>query len=188
MSVPVVDFSHAVFAKTSLGHQEVQARTLKLGPAPRRLLILIDGKRSTQELASFVAGSNVTELLTELLNKGCIESTTALVFPAPEPSSGPSLDEKTFSTDTQADDYLSRLPDVSTRSAKDAEMARNFMMNTVNGVFQPNTRLTLLEAIFSCKTPQDMRDIYPKWAETINSNANGRESMAEFQKKLAQVL
>ena len=80
------------------------------------------------------------------------------------------------------------LPDPSERSAKDVEMARNFMMNTVNTVFQPNTRLSLLEAIASCKTAEDTRRVYPRWAETIASSTIGARRLPEFREKLFQVL
>jgi len=80
------------------------------------------------------------------------------------------------------------LPEASSRSAKDVEMARNFMTNTVNTIFQANTRLTLLEAIFACKTAEDARRVYPKWAETIASSSIGAKRLPDFREKLFKVL
>jgi hypothetical protein len=190
----VMDFSHAVFAKTLLGQQEVQSRALKLGPVPRRLLILIDGKRSAQDLSHFLAGHNIEALISELLDKGCIESTTPLPEPDPRPvtESMPipwiDLDAYPASLIEPLDAFLNQLPNASTRSAQDAESARNFMMNAVNTVFQTNTRLTLLETIFSCKTTQALRDVYPKWAATLGSSDLGAQYMPTFKQKLSEVL
>jgi hypothetical protein len=187
-----LDITRSVFAKTVAGQQEVQSRTLKLSPIPRRLLILIDGKRSTPELASFVAGSDINQLMVELLNKGCIEAIAIATVPAntlhPAPAAEPISDQAQPPDNVTDDDFQSQLPDPSTRTAKEVEMARSIMMNTVNTVFQANTRLTLLEAIFACKTAREVRNIYPKWSETINSNAIGAKRMPEFREKLMQVL
>ena len=189
-----MDISHSVFAKTPLGQQEVQSRALKLGPVPRRLLILIDGKRNIQELTAFLTGNNLTALISELVEKGCIESTTPLLDteprPAPLTNPDPLVDLHSYPTSLIApsDGFLDQLPHANTRSAQDVEAARNFMMNAVNTVFQPNTRLTLLEAIFSCQTAQALRDVYPKWAETLNSSAIGAQYLPTFAQKLSEVL
>ncbi|PIZ21403.1 MAG: hypothetical protein CO065_04485 [Comamonadaceae bacterium CG_4_9_14_0_8_um_filter_57_21] len=182
----VLDLSRSVFAKTAVGQQEVQTRALKLGPLPRRLLILVDGKRSVSELTGFVAGSDINVLLTELLDKACIEATA--VLPASAAPKTPSAEHKSSLETDLVDHFLEKLPDASTRSAKEVEMAKNFMMNTVNTIFQPNTRLTLLESIFACKTVQDVRNVYPKWTDTMNASAIGARRMPEFREKLLQVL
>lgn len=189
MSDPLFDPSRALFAKSALGQQEIQSRALGLSPITRRLLILIDGKRNFQELSSFVAGHDLGALLGELQATGCIEvaavlpvstSVTALpqtLVPNPgDPSAAPASHE------------LARLPEASTRSAKEVDMARHFMMNTVNTVFQQNTRLTLMEAIFSCKSVDDVRRVYPRWAETMGASAIGARRLPEFREKLFQVL
>ncbi len=182
----VLDLSRSLFAKTAVGQQEIQTRALKLAPVSRRLLILIDGKRSASELAAFVAGSDIAELLHELLDKGCIE--VSAVLPPPATPHAPAPEHKTSLESDLVDHFLDKLPLASTRTAKEVDMARNFMMNTVNTIFQPNTRLTLLEAILSCKTTEQIRGIYPKWAETIGSSAIGAKRLPEFREKLMQVL
>lgn len=189
MSDPLFDPSRALFAKSALGQQEIQSRALGLSPITRRLLILIDGKRNFQELSSFVAGHDLGVLLGELQAIGCIEVSAVLpvatsvtvppqtLVPNPgNPSAAPVSHE------------LARLPEASTRSAKQVDMARHFMMNTVNTVFQQNTRLTLMEAIFSCKTVDDVRRVYPRWAETMSASAIGARRLPEFREKLFQVL
>lgn len=151
----------------------------------RRLLILVDGKRSYQELSTFVAGHDLTALLEELQTKGCVEATA--LSPVAAIPKAPAANPANPVAPTTTHE-LAKLPAASTRTAKDVDMARHFMMNTVNTVFQQNTRLTLMEAIFSCKTVEDVRHVYPKWAETMRSSVIGARRLPEFHEKLFQVL
>jgi len=190
-----VELDHAVFAKTALGQEEIQSRALKLGPMVRRLLILIDGKRDGRELKPMIGGQDLRALIDELLTKGCIErvSTSAATSAA---SAAPSREKSTATTPTTAaaaaaspaDAQLADLPAAETRSAADVTMACNFMTNTVNTIFQPYTRLTLLEAIANCNSAQDARQVYVQWAETIGSSAIGAKRLPEFREKLFKVL
>jgi hypothetical protein len=186
------DLTRVVFAKTAAGQQEIHARALGLGPLPRRLLVLIDGKRTGQELAAFVTGHDVKELLEELLEKACIEAVApvAPVAPtAPVPGMGASLNPQAASTPTDSlEAALSSLPPAETRSAKEIEMARNFMMNTVNTVFGKNLRLSMVEAIFNCQTTQELRQVYPKWVELMLSNGVGTKRLPELRTQLLKVL
>lgn len=189
MSDPLFDPSRALFAKSALGQQEIQSRALRLSPITRRLLILIDGKRNFQELSTFVAGHDLSVLLGELQATGCIEVTA--VLPAAASPAAPAQAHAPHPASPAAapeSHELAGLPEASTRSAKEVDMARHFMMNTVNTVFQQNSRLTLMGAIFSCKTADDARRIYPKWAETMSASAIGARRLPEFREKLFQVL
>lgn len=149
MSDPLFDSSRALFTKTALGQQEIQSRAQGLSPITRRLLILIDGKRSFQELTTFVTGHDLGDLLSEPQTKACIEvasvlptaNATALAPAAPAPRPADPVT-------APASHELATLPEASTRSAKEVDMARHFMTNTINTVFQQNTRVTLMEAIF----------------------------------------
>lgn len=186
MSDSMLDSTRCLFTKTAVGQQEIQSRALRLGPMQRRLLILIDGKRNHQELSTFITGHDLTELLEELQAKGCVEATASPPAAAkPEARAANPAAAPAAATPTHE---LASLPDASTRSAKEVDMARHFMMNTVNIVFQQNTRLTLMEAIFACKTVEDVRRVYPKWVETMSASVIGARRLPEFREKLFQVL
>lgn len=183
MTDAATDFEHTIFGKSATGSQEIQSRTLGLSPLLRRLLILIDGKRKFQELTVFVSGNDLATLLGELLEKGCIEAVSVVaVAPAPPAPVTPTAALQ------PVDEYVAKLPPAHTRTPKQVDMARHFMMNTINTVFQQNTRLTLMEAIFGCKTVEDVRRVYPKWADTMNASVIGAKRMPEFREKLFQVL
>lgn len=184
----------AVVAKTATGQDEVKTRALGLSPLVRRLLILVDGKRTGKELAMFVSGHDVSELLEELLERQCIEVVASTPTAAPASAPAPvAINPAQPAADKPAsivmrDAALASLPPPESRSLKDLEMARNFMTNTVNTIFQPNTRLTLLKAILACKSPAEAREVYPRWAEAIASSAIGAKRLPEFHDKLFKVL
>lgn len=182
MTAAALDLLHAVFTKTAVGQQEIQSRSLGLGPLPRRLLVLVDGKRSDQELAVFVPGQDIEALLNQLMALGCIEAqapTQAVAAPKPA-APGASV--------PGSDADLAGLPPAESRSPKDVEMARHFMTNTTNTVFGMNLRLSTVEAIFGCQTTEDLRRVYPLWVATMNSSAVGAKRLPEFREKLFKVL
>lgn len=185
----VLDLSKLVFAKTAAGHEEIHKRALGLGPLPRRLLVLIDGKRSGQELAAFVTGHDVNELLKELQEKACIEALAPVATPKPPAAVAVSLSQQLAGIPVAAlDASLALLPPAETRSAKDVEMARNFMMNTINTVFGKNMRLSAVEAVFNCQTAQELRVVYLHWAELMLSNGVASKRLPEFRAQLFKVL
>jgi hypothetical protein len=178
MTDATLDLAATTFAKTATGVQEIQSRALGLPPLTRRLLVLVDGKRSGKELAAFVAGHDLADLLGQLLAQGCIEALAPARPAAPAP--------KVLAP--EGAEMLSGLPQAAMRSAKETEMARNFMTNTVNTMFGQNMRLTLIESIHAARTAEDLRRVYPAWAETMASIGVGAKRLPELRQKLFQVL
>jgi hypothetical protein len=175
----VDNFSQVIFGKTELGQEEIKTKSLGLLPMVRRTLILVDGKKSGAELAVFAAGQDIATVLTQLLEAGCIE-------PVAEVKAVPARADKPRDTPVapSAPD-LSSLPPAESRSAKDLEMARNFMTNTTNTMFGLNMRLTLIEAIFSARTVDALRDVYPMWEESmLNGTATSAKRLPELRKDL----
>ncbi|MDZ7919376.1 hypothetical protein [Rhodoferax sp.] len=183
-SVPI-EVTLTVFEKTELGHREIQSRELGLDPLTRRVLILIDGKRTYSELAILVPSSDLKERMQALHSKECIAAT--VVAPIASEAKAPMAKAANSATLTISDE-LAKLPPAETRTAKEADMARNFLMNTVNTVFEQNTRLTLMEAIFAARTTEQLRKVYPKWVETMKGSVIGTKRLPEFREKLFQVL
>lgn len=63
-----------MFRKTPKGEEEIGTRALNLPVKLRSLLIAVDGKKSSEDLAkSFSAFGNVAGMLEELEAKGCLE-------------------------------------------------------------------------------------------------------------------
>lgn len=173
-------FSSTVFAKTVQGQQEIQARALGLASLARRVLVLVDGRRSGQDLAAFVPGDTIENCLSELLSNSCIEAVhKAPVVPTPVTDS-PSQDAITHP--------LAGLSPVEMRSAQELEKARNFMTNTVNNIFGHHNRISLVESIFSCQSSEALRKVYPAWEQALSSNGTGKRRLPELREKLFTVL
>src|SRR5471032_1213294 len=72
-NAPTFSMNTAIYDKTDKGRNEIATRSQHLAPRLRTLLLLIDGRRSEQELLASVAGLGLTETaLAELLAQGYI--------------------------------------------------------------------------------------------------------------------
>ena len=185
-----LDLERCVFAKTPVGVEEISTKKVGIGPMLRRLLILVDGKRSHSELTTLLTGQDVASLLRQLLEHGLVAAVAQppQAPPRPTPKTAPQAPANAAADAADQDPFLARLPPAETRTAKEVEMAKNFMMNTINTVFQPYTRLTLLEAITRCTNATQTRAVYLQWVQTLQSSLIGAKRLPEFQAKLAQVL
>jgi len=179
------DVTSSIFAKTALGQQEIQSRTLGLPPLVRRLLILVDGKRSGGELAQYVPGQDIGPLLDHLIHHGCIDAPPSAKTVQPVPPAAAPVAPTVAATDHPD---LAKLPNANQRSAKDIEMARNFMTNTINTIIGQYTRISLIKSIHACANATDLRRIYPAWLETMAGNSIGLKRLPELQDKLFKVL
>lgn len=168
------------FIKTAAGQQEIRARALGLSALARRILILVDGQRTGRDLGVFAAGDDITVLLTELLRLDCIAVVAGLAADAAVISQTP-LNEP-------MQDDLVGLPAAQTRTAKDVEMARNFMTNTVNTLFGHHNRISLIESIHRCQSADELRKVFPAWKQALESNSSGKKRLPEMIEKLFVVL
>nr|WP_319564182.1 hypothetical protein [uncultured Rhodoferax sp.] len=182
MTTPTLDLFHCVFAKTIEGQQEIQTRAKKLPPLIRRLLILVDGKQTGQELSAYMTGQNVVDMLTELLAQDCISVVKS--------SSAPGKTLSTTGVDATSQPALSTpfLQPPETRTPKELEMARNFMINTINAEFGQHMCLTLIEAISSCSSTQELRQQYPSWHKTMSLSRSSSKVLPGLVEKLMRVI
>lgn len=177
-----IDLLSPLFAKTAIGQHEVSTRALGLSPLLRRLLILVDGKRSGRELAAFVAGHPVVELLSELLARQCIEVTGSAAAPVKTVTP-----DKTTSVPAP-DAALAALPPPESRSALELAMARNFMINTVNMEFGQHMRMSLVKAVGESNTVAELRQVYPLWLSTMAASSDAAKTLPTLKDKLFRVL
>ena len=168
-----------VFAKTAQGQQEIQARALGLPALARRLLVLVDGHRRGRDLSAFVPEGSLESCLSVLLEHHCIEGLSAV---AAAPAAAPSK------THDSPADTLDALPRAETRSAQELEKARNFMTNTVNNIFGHHNRISLIESIYACQSSEQLRRVYPTWANALAGSSSGKKRLPELSEKLFTVL
>jgi hypothetical protein len=187
------EFAAAVYAKTAAGQQEIQTRSLGLAPLVRRLLVLVDGKRSATELLAFVpAGQDVELMFGELLSRGCIElrvKPLAAGSGAGDVPAGMALDDPDSDLfQTPVDATIPGLPPAAARSAKENEMARNFMINSVNSIIGQNMRISLIHNIFHAETTEQLRVVFHAWENSMSNNGMGSKRLPELREKLFKVL
>jgi hypothetical protein len=186
MSTDQTSSQTLIYGKTPVGQQEIQSRSLGLPPLTRRLLVLVDGRRTADELSPFVAGQDVQALLAELAAKGCI---AVVATREPTPAPGPATADEPSATATYVPDPgLALLPPGDQRSAEQMDMARNFMINTINRLLEQNSRLTLTKAIFDSRNADELRTHLEAWEAAIGSTWMGRKRLPELRKKLFEVL
>lgn len=179
LSAASFDLTATTFFKTSVGQQEIQTRALGLPSLIRRVLVLVDGKRSGKELAAFVGGEeNIAEVLGQLMAHGCIDAQEAA---KPMHAAGACGEPDDVAA-------LASLPHAALRSPKEVEMARNFMINTTNNVFGQNMRLSLIKSIMNCQGAEELRHVFPVWASNMASSSAGAKDLPELRERLLRVL
>lgn len=186
-----IDLSTTVFAKTAVGQAEIQSRTLGLSLLVRRALVLVDGKRSGAELSVFLVGKgDVDVVLAELLERGCIEPVgrvgkAAAAVASPAPAEPPDPAETAPADEALA---IPGLPPADSRSAKENEMARNFMINSINSIIGQNMRVTLVTDIFHAKGTDGLRKVFRAWEASMADHGIGARRLPELREKLFKVL
>jgi hypothetical protein len=191
-----LDLISATFAKTATGQQEIQTRALGLAPLVRRVLVLADGKKSGRDLGAFVSGGeDIKTILEQLLSLGCLEAKAQAKAAAAEPIAAKAgagdAASKADASEAGNDQYLAGLATMvpaDKRTSKDNEMARNFMINSVNSIIGQNMRLSLIHDIFHAQTTEELRLAYLHWEKTMSEHGMGSKRLPELREKLFKVL
>lgn len=191
--MPPSMIENLIYAKTPAAEAEIKSRDLKLAPRLRSTLILVDGKRASSGYVALL-GADIQAVLAQLQDLGLIHAVDNAASPSPvaapvvavEGAAQPPAAGGTMAGDIAAD--LQRLPAAATRSAKDVEMSRHFMTNTVNLIFGQNMRLTLVRSIFDCRSAEDLRGVYPRWFQAMADDRSGAKRLAEWRGKLSATL
>ena len=166
-----------IFAKTAKGQEEVATRSGGLTPRQRRVLIMIDGKRTVEELRGMLLADDLQHTLGLLEEDGHIavaslkeESTGTLQAPPPE-----------------------GLPPITAfrpepPSAKEMEMARNFIMNSLKTFCGPYAHLDIVERAFSARTHDDLRQQFAPWLHAVMQTRDGKRRAEELRGQLLKVI
>lgn len=166
-----------VFAKTAKGQDEFACRSGALSPRVRRVLILVDGRRTVSELRELVAADDLTHTLGALEELGLIE------VGKPVAAAG------------RGDAPADPLPSITafralpaTRNAKELEMARNFMINTLKNFCSLYGPISLMSNINSTDSHEGLRELYPEWYRLIVDSRSGRRRAEDLRSDLLKVL
>lgn len=167
-----------IFAKTPLGQVEVAAKSGGLTPRQRRVLIMVDGKRTVEQLRDMQLADDLQHTLGLLEESGFIEVAGILdergkAQPAPsEPL--PSI--------------TAFRPAPNPVSQDDLDKARNFIQNTLKTFCGPFAHLHIVEAAFAAKTHEELRLQFDPWFHAIVQTRDGKRRAEELRALLLKVI
>jgi hypothetical protein len=165
--------------KTQAGLEELERRSLGLGVLERRLLILIDGSRGPAELQTMIGKTEIGPLLDHLVEVGCVlwpgrEGALSPKTPVGAPASAPPIAQAAA--------------DLPERSAKEREMARNFMVNTLLTFIGPYANPELMKRLQAAPDSSTLRLLYPEWHLLMDAPRAAGKRISELDAELKKVL
>ena len=166
-----------VFAKTPKGQDEVANKSGGLTPRVRRVLIMVDGKRTVDELRSMLQADDLQHTLGLLEEDGYIamasvKDAQGVINPAPAEQPGITA--------------FRPLPDPANK--KEMDMARNFIQNSLKTFCGPFAHLEIVEAAFSAKTHEELRWQFAPWFHAIVQTRDGKRRAEELRAQLLKVI
>ena len=170
-----------IFAKTPKGIEEVETKANGLSRLERSVLIYIDGKRTREDLKVLPRVSD--ELITIL---GALE-TGGYIMPKPvaPPDTRPAPAPRTDITPAKSDIFR-QLP--AKFEPEKFNMAKHFMINTLNFFKGQYGATSLVRRIDLCQTHEDLRTHFDVWHEVITGTKQGQKQERELREKLLAVL
>ena len=162
------------FAKTQKGLEAIALRAGGLTPRERRVLIMIDGKRTVDEIQGMALADDLSHTLGLLEENGFIELPQQ-ALPATVANGG-----------LPAVTTFREIPPVP--NPKDLDMAKNFIMNTLKTFCGPQTHLSIVEATFAARTHEEIREQFGPWYEAIVETRAGRRRAEELRQQLLKVI
>ena len=166
-----------VFSKTEKGQAEIAQRTLRLHPRERRVLILVDGKRTVQQLRELALADDLTHTLGQLEEAGLIEPTEV------QNQRG---EGRAVSGALPSITEMRELPVA--ESEKELEMARQFMLNTLRMFCGQYGKMSLMTAVAGATTHQALRDQFAEWYRAIVDTRDGRRRAEELREQLLKLI
>lgn len=159
-----------IFAKTPKGLDEVASKSGGLTPRIRRVLIMVDGKRTVDDLRGMLQADDLQHTLGILEEDGYIAMAASSAPPEPLPSI-------TAFGDLPATPDPIRL-----------QQARNFMGNTLKAFVGALGTSSLLDRIENAETHADLRRYYDEWYHAIVTSREGRREAESLRSKLLAVI
>lgn len=151
------------FVKTPKGVQEMTSRKFGLGQRERRVLILLDGKRTADELSQTMPNVDVPAVVTLLVTEGYIAPLEMTTAEKPISRLAPNNENERF------------------------ELAQRFMTNTV-AHYLGFVGSGLANKISYAHDLDSLRALYEEWREALRLSADSRVRVGELEHTLAALL
>ena len=172
------------YAKAEKGFAEIENRSFGLHPKLRRVLILIDGKRTLDSLKSMLGLDGLEKMLEDLIQQGFIRTIAAGDEVPPVADAGHTPDHAVAAQ--APGDMLGDLPP--TRSAAEVEKAKNFIINTLVHFHGQYTKLDLMRAVKACETHEQVRTHFADWQRCMRESRQAEKRLTELTGQLLAVL
>ncbi len=168
---------NVVFAKTEHGRAELTNRSGKLTPRERRVLILVDGRNTVDDIRDLVNADDLTHTLGMLEEAGLIE-----LHGKRQPDGGVAQANEALPSITA----FSPLPAV--HDEKRFDMARHFMINTIKTFCGRDDHFSLQYDIFNAGNHEKLRTYFDPWYNAIVKTIQGRRRAEELRAELLKVI
>lgn len=166
-----------VFTKTSKGIEEMEKRTAGLTPRVRRVLIMIDGKRTVEDIRAMALADDLSHTLGQLEEAGFIQLLPSTQAPSPQMQADGGLAGVTTFRDAP-----------NPPNAKELDMAKNFIINTLKTFCGPMTHLTIVKESYAATTHEQLREQFGPWFNAIVETRDGRRRAEELRSELLKVI
>lgn len=166
-----------IFVKTQKGVEEIGKRTSDMSLRVRRILILVDGKRSVDELRELALADDLDQTLGLLEESGYIG-----------PIRQPETAAPASKTDERAPKEFTfrKIPD--TPDPKEIEMAKHFILNTLYTFCGQWAHLSIVKAASAANTHEELRKSFIPWYDAIIETGEGRRRAEELSASLLKVI
>lgn len=162
----------AVFVKTVRGLAELGLRSGALTPRARRVLILVDGRRTVSELDALIQSDSLRNILGQLEEDGYIELAEAKAS-APPVAAPP---DSPFGTLPQPAD------------PKRLRQARSIMSEAIHSFVGDFAAKGLLRQLAAAQSQQDLRALYGDWIEILSNSLASPWEVSDLRDKLLRVI
>jgi len=168
-----------IFAKTGKGYEEVAARSDLLTPRQRRVLIMVDGRRSVDELREMLPADDLQHTLGMLEEEGLIVLAGVRKNPGgawrPPPLQGlPSITA------------FRPLPEPP--NPDELEKARNFIINSLRSFSGHYAHLDVIEQACAAATHEELRRLLGPWLHALMQTRDGKRRAEELRAQLLKVI
>jgi hypothetical protein len=166
-----------VFAKTPKGQAEITQKSGGLTPRQRRVLIMIDGKRTVEELRDMLQSDDLQHTL------GMLEEEAYIGIASVQDASGT---RHSLTEPLQPITAFRTLP--GTTDPIKLQQARNFMNNTLNAFAGTLGNSSLLNRIEQASGHDDLRALHDEWYHALVMSRDGKREAEALRAKLLLVI
>jgi hypothetical protein len=171
-----------IYRKTTKGQQEVETRALKLAPKFRSLLIMVDGKRSDDELRRMLPQTEENGL-EALAAAGCIEAIAVTADPRPglRAAGAASPPASMAPVATPSGSPMTDQTPAPAAPALDFDQLRRQAARALTDLIGPLADVPAMR-IENAKTPQQLREAIENATRAI-AHARGAPAAATFAQR-----